>query len=124
MSAQTKQFKVIGQRLQRPDGIDKVTGRARYGADIDAAGMLHGKILRSPHAHARILSIDTSAAEQLNGVMAVITRADFPTPHKGFEDVQDNCMAGDRVLYDGHAVAAVAATSKHIAKQAIKLIKR
>ncbi|MCP4879448.1 MAG: xanthine dehydrogenase family protein molybdopterin-binding subunit [Gammaproteobacteria bacterium] len=123
MSAQTKQFKVIGQRLQRPDGIDKVTGRARYGADIDAAGMLHGKILRSPHAHARILSIDTSAAEQLNGVMAVITRADFPTPHKGFEDVQDNCMAGDRVLYDGHAVAAVAATSKHIAKQAIKLIK-
>ncbi|HCH23690.1 MAG TPA: oxidoreductase, partial [Oceanospirillaceae bacterium] len=120
---QAKEFKVLGKRLQRPDGIDKVTGRAKYGADTEAAGMLHGKILRSPHAHARILSIDTSAAEALNGVKAVVTRADFPTAAKGYEDVQDNCMAGERALYDGHAVAAVAATSKRIAKQALKLIK-
>ena len=122
MSSSTRDFKVIGQRLERPDGIDKVTGRARYGADVEAAGMLHGKILRSPHAHARIVSIDTSAAEALNGV-TVVTRADFPTPAKGFEDVQDNCMAGERALYDGHAVAAVAAPSKSLAKQALKLIK-
>lgn len=120
---QAREFKVLGQRLKRPDGFDKVTGRARYGADIEAAGMLHGKILRSPHAHARIVNIDTSAAEALNGVKAVITRADFPQAAKGYEDIQDNCMAGERALYDGHAVAAVAATSKRIAKQALKLIK-
>ncbi|MDP6967818.1 MAG: xanthine dehydrogenase family protein molybdopterin-binding subunit [Gammaproteobacteria bacterium] len=118
-----RKFNVVGQRLQRPDGIDKVTGRARYGADMDAAGMLHAKVLRSPHAHARIISIDTSAAAALPGVMAVITRADFPLASGEYIDLLDHCMAGDRALYDGHAVAAVAATSKRLAKQALKLIK-
>ena len=118
-----RKFNVIGQRLQRPDGIDKVTGRARYGADMDAAGMLHAKVLRSPHAHARIISIDTSTAAALPGVMAVITRADFPLPTDEYIDILDHCMAGARALYDGHAVAAVAATSKRLAKQALKLIK-
>ena len=70
--------RVVGTRPIRQDGIDKVTGRARYGADINMAGLLHGKVLRSPHAHARIRSIDTSRAEALPGVRAVATSADFP----------------------------------------------
>ena len=69
---------VIGTRPIRHDGLDKVTGRARYGADVQMAGMLHGKILRSPHAHARIRSIDTSKAEALPEVRAVATAKDFP----------------------------------------------
>ncbi|NNF78942.1 MAG: xanthine dehydrogenase family protein molybdopterin-binding subunit, partial [Rhizobiales bacterium] len=71
------EFKVIGTRPERPDGVDKVTGRARFGADMIMPGMLIGKVLRSPHAHANIKSIDTSAAEALPGVKAVITAADF-----------------------------------------------
>ena len=71
-------FKVVGTRPVRHDGVDKVTGRAIYGADYDASGLLHGKILRSPHAHAKIISIDTSKAEALDGVHAVVTAKDFP----------------------------------------------
>ncbi len=118
-----REFKVIGSRVRRPDGVDKVTGRARYGADMTAPGMLVGRILRSPHAHARVKSIDTSAAKALNGVHAVITRADFPEVPEGMADVVDNCMAGEKVFYDGHAVAAVAASSALVARQALKLIK-
>lgn len=117
-------FKVVGTRPPRPDGIDKVTGRAMYGADATAPGMLMGSILRSPHAHARIKSIDTSEAEALSGVKAVVTAKDFGLPDEGsVRDVQDNCMARDKVLYDGHALAAVAASSTAIAKKALKLIK-
>ncbi|MCH9035860.1 MAG: xanthine dehydrogenase family protein molybdopterin-binding subunit, partial [Chloroflexi bacterium] len=74
----TKKFDVVGTRPIRHDGADKVTGRALYGADFDAAGLFHGKILRSPHAHARIRSIDTTRAEALPGVKAVATARDFP----------------------------------------------
>tara|TARA_R110002094_G_scaffold27824_12_gene40812 strand:- start:3376 stop:5619 length:2244 start_codon:yes stop_codon:yes gene_type:complete len=118
-------FKVVGTRPLRPDGIDKVTGRARYGADISAPGMLVGMVLRSPHAHARIKSIDTSAAERLPGVKAVVTRADFPhqPEDNATADVLDNCMAGEKALYDGHAVAAVAATSRRAALDALAAIK-
>ncbi|KZY40192.1 oxidoreductase [Roseovarius sp. HI0049] len=118
-------FKVVGTRVNRPDGIDKVTGRARFGADMTAPGMLVGKVLRSPHAHARITSIDVSAAEALEGVHAVVTRADFPQVEldEATWDVLDNCMAGEKALYDGHAVAAVAASSESVAKKALKLIK-
>ena len=73
-----KEFKVIGSRVTRPDGIDKVTGRAKYGADAFAPGQLVGLVLRSPHAHARIKKIDISKAEKLSGVKAVITSADLP----------------------------------------------
>ena len=116
-------FKYIGTRPNRPDGLDKVTGRAKYGADFNAPNMLHAAVLRSPHAHARIVKIDTSKAEALSGVKALVTRADFPTGLKG-EDfyLQENTIAGDRALYDGHAVVAVAATSALAAKDAIKLI--
>ncbi|WP_050927729.1 xanthine dehydrogenase family protein molybdopterin-binding subunit [Aestuariivita boseongensis] len=118
------QFKVVGTRPARPDGIDKVTGRARFGADMSAPGMLTGLILRSPHAHARIVSIDTSKAEALAGVHAVVTRKDFReiTDDDFTADILDNCMAGAKALYDGHAIAAVAASSTKIAREALKLI--
>ena len=117
-------FKVVGTRPPRPDGIDKVTGRALYGADVSAPGMLAGRMLRSPHAHATIVSIDTSAAEALPGVKAVVTSKDFVFQDDDFfRDVQDNCMAAGKALYDGHAVAAVAAVSPAVAKAALKLIK-
>lgn len=118
-----KEFKLVGTRPDRPDGLDKVTGRARYGADITAPGMLWGAVVRSPHAHARIVRIDTSKAEALAGVKAVVTRADFPTGLTGEEwNLQENTMAGERALYDGHAVAAVAATSAFVAQDAARLI--
>ena len=117
-------FKFIGTRPDRPDGQDKVTGRALFGADSYAPGMLHGAIIRSPHAHARILSIDTSKAEALEGVKAIVTRADFADGLSGeFGFVLENVMAGEKALYDGHAVAAVAASSALIARDAAKLVK-
>jgi CO/xanthine dehydrogenase Mo-binding subunit len=121
-----KPFKVIGTRVRRPDGIDKVTGRAKYGADAFAPGQLIALVLRSPHAHARIKKIDISKAEKLAGVKAVITSADLPDRtggDRGMRDVLENCLARKKVLYDGHAVAAVAAIDAHTAKAALKLIK-
>ncbi|MDQ2095903.1 xanthine dehydrogenase family protein molybdopterin-binding subunit [Rhodalgimonas zhirmunskyi] len=122
---QSRAFNIVGTRPIRPDGIDKVTGKARYGADMTAPGMLWGAILRSPHAHARIKSIDTSEAEAMKGVKAVITRADFPKLDldPGMADILDNSMAGEKALYDGHAVAAVAASSKSLAYAALDAIK-
>jgi CO/xanthine dehydrogenase Mo-binding subunit len=121
-----KQFKVIGTRVRRPDGIDKVTGRAKYGADAFAPGQLVGLVLRSPHAHAKIKKIDTRKAQALAGVKAVITAADLPDHtggDRGMRDVLENCMARKKALYDGHAVAAVAAVDMHTAREALKLIK-
>ena len=133
MEVQEHKFKVIGTRPIRHDGVDKVTGRARYGADISLPGMLHGKVLRSPHAHARVKSIDASAALALPGVKAVVTSADLPKLQSGVVPMGElpmnphymsmNLLAHDKVLYDGHPVAAVAATSPHIAEEALKLIK-
>jgi len=121
-----QEFKIIGSRPPRPDGVDKVTGRARYGADTFAPGQLVGRILRSPHAHAKIRKIDTSRAEKLKGVKAVITSRDLPdltNGNRGNFDILENCMARDRALYDGHAVAAVAAIDEETARKALKLIK-
>ncbi len=119
-----RKFKVLGTRPVRPDGVEKVTGKALFGADTYATGMLHARILRSPHAHARIVSIDTSAAEALAGVKAVITSADFgEVDSEMTRDTMHNCMANGVALYDGHAVAAVAAISKSVAAAALKLIK-
>jgi len=125
-------LKVVGTRPVRPDGVPKVTGLARYGADFAMPGMLWGAILRSPHAHARIRSIDTTKARTLTGVKSVITSADFPEqkfeyvgPERvavNFWHATRNIMAREKVLYEGHAVAAVAATSKAIADQALRLI--
>src|SRR5580693_10559932 len=120
-----KKLKVVGTSPVKHDGIDKVTGRAKFGADLFLPGMLVGKILRSPHPHARIKSIDVSAAARLAGVKAVVTRDDFPELKAGTigGDMSRNAMAREKVLYDGHPVAAVAAVSEAIAKQALKLIK-
>ena len=88
-----RDFKVVGSRPVRPDGVDKVTGRAKYGADLSAPDMLIAKILRSPHAHARIKSIDTSKAVALPGVKAVVTAADFGSVRRSLRAVLENCMA-------------------------------
>lgn len=127
-----RKFKVIGTRPVRPDGVEKVTGKAVYGPDFTTAGMIQGAILRSPHAHARIVSIDTSKAEALPGVKAVVTSADFPGQESkvvaagetssNLQHIASTCMAQGKVLYVGHAVAAVAATTKAIAEAAAKLI--
>jgi CO/xanthine dehydrogenase Mo-binding subunit len=129
----TPRLKVVGTRPIRPDGADKVTGRAQFGADLTMPGQLVGKILRSPHAHARIVSIDAKKARALPGVKAVVTGADFPNLadefHEGGEaasnlrDLAMNVMARDKALYDGHAVAAVAAISTAVADEALALIK-
>ena len=122
-------FRVVGTRPIRHDGVDKVTGRARYGADIDMPGLIHGKVLRSPHPHARIRSIDTSKAEALPGVRAVVTAADFPILEDqpiNYAEIRgsarmlaENVMARKKALYAGHAVAAVAADSPHEAEEAL-----
>lgn len=128
------EFRVLGTRPVRPDGLDKVTGKALFSDDFFLPHMIHGRILRSPHAHARIISIDTSAAEALPGVRAVVTGKDFPTIEKklisqgaagmiNIGEVAENCVARDKVLYDGHAVAGVAADNPHIAEEAVNLIK-
>ena len=129
----TKEFNVVGTRPERHDALEKVTGSAKYGADVHLPGMLYGRVVRSPHAHARIKSIDASKALALPGVKAVVTGADFPRLSTRLIDVgegalsnrafmSENCIARDKVLYKGHALAAVAATSQDIADQALDLI--
>ena len=126
------EYRVVGKRPVRPDGVDKVTGRAQYGADIDLIGLIHGKVLRSPHAHARIKSIDTSRAEAHPGVKAVVTAKDLPftsltreqlgSGYLGLKFASDHVLASDKVLFKGHPVAAVAAASPHVAEEAVNLI--
>ena len=128
-----KEYKVVGTRPVRHDGADKVTGLARYSADLNLPGMLYGKVLRSPHAHARIKSIDTGKAEAMPGVRAIITGADIVEPAGrasdlaegamiNFKFLSNNVMAQDKALYKGHAIAAVAAVSAHIAEEALAQI--
>lgn len=132
MATALKDYKWVGTRAIRPDGVDKVTGRAKFGADFSLPGMLTGKVLRSPHAHAKIKSIDLKEAESLPGVKAIVTGADFAElPSEwvpagevqiNFKDLSRSIMARDKVLFEGHPVAAVAATSDKIARQALELI--
>lgn len=128
-----QEYNVVGKRPIRHDGAEKVTGQARYGADVKLPGILYGKILRSPHAHARIRSIDTRHAEEIPGVHAVITSSALTQPSLRVVDLAEgaihnlgfmcqNIMAGEKALYKGHAIAAVAATSLHIAEEALALI--
>ena len=131
-SPEASQYDVVGTRPIRHDGVDKVIGAAKYGADIQLSGMLHGKVLRSPYAHARIRSIDTSKAEAISGVTAVVTSKDFPIISDSIIDLSEtqgnarlmaeHVMAADKALYKGHAVAAVSATSPHIAELALEAI--
>jgi CO/xanthine dehydrogenase Mo-binding subunit len=121
----------IGQRTPRPDGIDKVTGSAQYSADFTMPGMVWGKVLRSPHAHALVKKINTSKAEKLQGVLSVMTGEDLPLLPldvplpQGPNDIRwiaRGCMAREKILYTGHPVAAVAAISQAIADAALELI--
>jgi len=126
-------YQVLGTRPIRHDGADKVTGKALYTADIQLPGMLYGKYVRSPHAHAKIVSIDTSEAAKVPGVMAVITGHDMPDVKDkianlgegsvNLHHLSENCLAKGNVLYKGHPVAAVAAINVHVAEEAAKKIK-
>jgi CO/xanthine dehydrogenase Mo-binding subunit len=130
--SEARAFKHIGQRTIRPDGFDKVTGKANYGADLALPGMIWGAILRSPHAHANIRSINTERAEASPDVLAIATFQDFPsvndaasaagTLRKDLIDTAQNILAQDKVLYHGHAVAAVAARTEAAAEAALALI--
>ena len=128
-----EEFDVVGTRPVRHDGADKVTGAAKYGEDYATAGMLFAKWIRSPHAHARIKSIDTSKAEAHPGVSAVVTGYDFPETKPGetwtgalgefgLKRIRENNLATEKVLYKGHPIAAVAAASVHDAEEAVGLI--
>ena len=133
MVISTQDYQVVGTRPVRHDGPDKVMGRARYAADIHLPGMLHAKMLRSPHAHARIKNIDASKALALPGVEAVVTAADLPDISPEMSDQEEgaavnygfysrNVLAREKALYRGHAIAAVAAASPHLAEQALDLL--
>ena len=117
--AEAVDLKAIGTRPVRPDGIDKVTGRAAFGADLNLPGMLYGKVLRSPYAHARIKSVDLSKARAAEGVLAAVAGSDFPD---ATSDLAKNVIARDKVLYHGHAVAAVAAKTMDQADAALDMI--
>ena len=127
------EYDVVGTRPIRHDGPDKVMGRARYAADVFPAGLLHGKLLRSPHSHAVIKSIDATRALGLPGVKAVVTAADFPHVSAEIADQEEGVpvnygfygqtvLAQGKALFRGHAVAAVAAVSAPIAEEALSLI--
>ena len=126
------EYNVVGKRPVRPDGVDKVTGRARYGDDTNLTGTLQAKVLRSPHPHARIKSIDVSKAEALPGVRAVVTAKDLPLASLSKEELggeyaalksaSDHLLASDKVLFKGHPIAAVAAVNGHVAWSALALI--
>ncbi len=131
-TGQKAPYRVIGTRPLRPDGVDKVTGKAQFGADIRLSGMLYGRVKRSPHAHARIKRIDVSRAAALPGVRAIVTAADLPGAEDrvtelgesavNLRELSGNVLAHDKVLYRGHAIAAVAAVSPHVAGEAVGLI--
>ena len=124
-------YKVIGTRPVSHDGVEKVTGRAVYGADVKVPGLIWGEVLRSTEVHAKIKSIDTSDAEKFPGVIAVMTHDDLANPcrdttRNGLNDVDRefyNIMAKDKVLYKGHVIAAVAAIDRNTAQEAVRKIK-
>jgi len=117
-------YEVLRTRPIRHDGVDKVTGHAWYGEDLYLPRLLHGKVLRSPYAHAIIRSIDVSNATKNPGVLAVVTSQDFPSngSNNGVKYLRDNVLASDKVFYKGHHVAGIVASSQHVAEEALKLI--
>jgi len=122
------ELEYVGRRVPRKDGPEKVTGGAIFSVDVRLQGMLVGKILRSPHPHARILNIDTSRALQVPGVKAIVTAADTPGIPHGFVETprypaDQPTLAVDRVRYVGEEVAAVAATDHYAAEEALDLIR-
>ena len=127
-----KDYKVVGTRPIRHDGYEKVTGKAIYGADIKLPGLIWGAVSRSPHAHAKIISIDTSEAKKMAGVLAVITHEDMPKAENKMVDLgegsvnfkwaSEKLMANNKVIYRGQPVAAIAAIDRHVAEEAARKI--
>src|SRR5512138_1250683 len=118
----TRDVKGIGLSIPRPDAPDKVTGQVQYVADLNPKGLLHAKLLRSPHAHAKIVRIDVSKAKALPGVRAVLTAADIPQLKKKAPTRAHAVLAIDRAVFSGQPVAAVAADELSIAEEALDLI--
>ncbi len=123
-----KDFSVVGKPLPRVDGVSKATGQAKFTEDLRLPGMLYGKILRSPYPHARIVNIDTSKAEKLAGVKAVVTGKEIGPIRIAYVDTpslpaDEYILAYDKVRYVGEEVAAVAAIEEDIAEEAVRLIK-
>src|SRR5438477_2172454 len=118
----TRDVKGIGLSIPRPDAPEKVTGVVQYVADLSPRGLLHAKLLRSPHAHARILKIDVSKARVLPGVRAALTAADIPELKRKAPTRAHAVLAIDRVVFAGQPVAAVAADELAIAEEALDLI--
>ena len=123
----SSKYSVIGKRVRRVDGTEKVTGNAKYTFDLVLPNMLYGKILRSPHPHAKILNIDTRKAEKLMGVKAVVTGKDTPGKKQGIwrrfpELCDEEILCREKVRYIGDPVAAVAAVDEDTAEEALDLI--
>jgi CO/xanthine dehydrogenase Mo-binding subunit len=131
-TAGTTDYQVVGTRPPRHDAPDKLTGRALFGPDTNLPGMLYGKMVRSPHAHARLRSIDTRRAASYPGVYAVVTAQDLQLAEESnstldesavnFKYLHENMLAREKVLYVGHPVAAVAASNPHVAEEAANLV--
>src|SRR5215470_15835313 len=115
-------FKVVGKPKARVDGVEKVTGKAVYTVDVELPGMAHGKILRSPYAHAKVVRVDASKAENFPGVYGVITRDDKRFGMFGAAYKDQTIVAVDKVRYVGDPVAAVAAVDEATAEEALGLI--
>ena len=114
------EYAVLGKNVPRIDSNPKVTGDSKYADDRTVPGCLTGRILRSPHAHARILNIDTSQAEKVKGVKLVVTGKDFPNVHFGQWIFDETLFVRDKVRYTGDVVAAVAAIDNDVAQEALE----
>ena len=114
-------FSVIGKSMPLMDGVEKVTGEGTYGVDVKVPGMIHGRVLRSPYPHAKILKIDSSEAEKLPGVCAVVTAKDMPDRRVGSAPKDEYIFAKEKVRYVGEAVAAVAAVNVETADEALQV---
>src|SRR5918992_2685356 len=117
------EYTAIGTSPARMGGVERVIGKGIYGIDLELKNQLHGGILRSQYAHAKIISIETSEAKKIPGVHAVVTAADAPNVRYGRSYIDRHILARDKVRFMGDPVAAVAAESPAIAKQALKKIK-
>ncbi|MGZ8426379.1 MAG: xanthine dehydrogenase family protein molybdopterin-binding subunit [Candidatus Binatia bacterium] len=122
MAQAQKEYSIVGKRITRIDAYERVTGQAQYTGDIQLPGMLYARVLRSPHPHARILSIDTSKAEKLPGVKAIVHHENAKVPWSSGGHTHQRFIFNNPVRFVGDAVAAVAATDRHIAEDALKLI--
>lgn len=122
MAEAQKEFSIVGKRTPRIDAYERVTGQAQYTGDIQLPGMLYARVLRSPLPHAKIVSIDTSKAERLSGVKAVVHHGNAQIPWSSGGHTHKRFIFNNPVRYVGDAVAAVAATDRHIAEEALALI--